>query len=124
VLPELVETHRGWVSECFSDPANAYDAVWHRKLPIMSVGNGDMIGIELGGAQAGAVVYLSHDDGEGHGYLLGEDFEDYVDRLGRLGGVGAEDWQWLRFTSARTSGLEPDSPRAARWRSWLGLGAA
>ncbi len=122
-LPALLDEHAGWVRECFGDPSNAYDAVWHRKFPILAVPNGDMLAIETGREHAGAVVYLSHDDGEGHGYLLAKDFEDYVDRVGRIGGVGPEDGQWLCFTSSRTSGLEPDSPPAVRWRAWLGLGS-
>lgn len=120
-LPELVRTYEGWIAECFSNPDDRYDSVWHHKFPILSVMNGDMIGIETGGERKGAVVYLSHDDGEGHGYVLGTDFEDYVDRLSLVGGVGAEDWQWLPFTSSKTSGIEPDSPAATRWREWFGL---
>jgi hypothetical protein len=52
-----------------------------------------MLGIVLATPGREPVVFLSHDGGEGHGDWLGRDFEDYVDRLGRLGCIGAEDWQ-------------------------------
>jgi cell wall assembly regulator SMI1 len=120
-LPDLIAEHAEWVSTCFNDPDDSYNAVWHNKFPIMHVGTGDMIGIETGRSHTGAVVFLSHDDGEGHGYILGTNFEDYIDRLSRIGGVGAEDWQWVRFTSSKTSGLEPDWPLSKRWRTWFGL---
>jgi hypothetical protein len=55
---------------------------------------------------------------------LGRDFEDYIDRLSRLGCVGAEDWQWAPFVEDAYSGLLPDGPAAIRWRDWLGLPSA
>lgn len=120
-IPELMEIYQGWLTECFTNPDDPYDAVWYDKFPVMNVGNGDMIGIERSGERKGAVIYLSHDDGEGHGVLLGSDFEDFVDRMSRIGCVGSEDWQWLPFTSSRDSGIEPNSPCAVQWRKWFGL---
>src|SRR5260370_274266 len=66
------------------------------------------------------VVFLSHDGSERHGSWLGRDFEDYVDRLSRLGCVGAEDWQWAPFVEDARSGLMPGGPAACRWRGWVG----
>jgi hypothetical protein len=119
-LPALVAEHKDWINNCFSNPDDDYDAVWHAKFPILQVGNGDMIAIDLV-APSQPVVYLSHDDGEGHGYCLGHDFIDYVDRLSRLGCPGAEDWQWLMFVDGPSSGLLVDSPLAIRWRQWFGI---
>lgn len=48
-----------------------YDKVWYRKLPFLEVGKGDFVAIDIGSDDAEPVVYLSHDDGEGHGYILG-----------------------------------------------------
>jgi hypothetical protein len=119
-LPALVAEHEDWITNCFSDPNNAYDKVWHGKVPILRVGNGDMIAIDP--EESGEpVVYLSHDDGQGHGYRLGDNFIDYVDRLVRIGCPGAEDWQWLMFVDGPSSGLLVDSPAAIRWRQWLGI---
>src|SRR5262249_3181649 len=91
------------------------------KLAILEVGTGDMLGIELGVPGAEPVVFLSHDGSEQHGYWLGRDFEDYIDRLTQLGCVGAEDWQWAPFVQDDRSGLHPEGPVAGRWRSWFGL---
>jgi hypothetical protein len=112
---------REWVKECFPDPGSAYDAVWHDKLAVIEVRNGDYIGIDLADAHHGEVVYLSHDDGEGHGYVLGADFTDFLRRWTPLGCPGPEDWQWLPFTSGKTSMLKSDGGLADEWRKTLGL---
>jgi hypothetical protein len=119
-LPALFAEHQDWLTNCFSNPDDDYDAIWHAKFPILQVGNGDMIAIDPV-AQGQPVVYLSHDDGAAHGYRLGENFVDYIDRLSRLGCPGAEDWQWLMFVDGPSSGLLVDSPTGTRWRQWLGI---
>jgi SMI1 / KNR4 family (SUKH-1) len=122
-LHKLVELNRelqSWVDNVFPDPGNKYDRVWHDKLAFHNVGNGDYLAFERG-APDSPVVYLSHDDGQGHGYLLGPTFFDAIDRLTIVGCAGAEDWQWLPFTSSPTSGLEPDGDNARKWRDWFGL---
>lgn len=112
---ELQSSLASWIEGCFPDPHNPYDAVWHGKFAFWNVPNGDLLALD----HDGAVVYLSHDDGEGHGLVLGRDFRDYVDRATQLGFPGPEDWQWLPFHGAE--GLAPDSPSALRWREWLGF---
>jgi hypothetical protein len=112
---------REWVQGCFSNPDNSYDAVWHQKLAVIPIMNGDYIGIDLRAAHQGEVVYLSHDDGEGHGYVLGADLIDFLRRWTPLGCPGPEDWQWLPFTSGKASMLEPDGDAAHAWRKTLGL---
>jgi cell wall assembly regulator SMI1 len=114
---------REWV-ETFPNPDDPYDAVWHQKLAVIPVMNGDYIGIDLRPARHGEVVYLSHDDGEGHGYVLGADLIDYLTRWTPLGCPGPEDWQWLPFTSSKTSMLEPAGEPARKWRELLGLETA
>jgi hypothetical protein len=120
-LVVLQARYREWVAGCFNDPDDPYDAVWHQKLAILAIGTGDMLGIDLATPGSEPVVFLSYDGSEQHGYRLGRDFEDYVDRLSRLGCVGAEDWQWAPFVADEHSGLLPDGPPAARWRGWFGL---
>lgn len=121
-LLELETSRQEWMRVCFPNPNDPYDVVWHRKFPFFSVGNSDMLAID--DADPGQpVVYLSHDDGEGHGKRLGSDFIDYVTRLSRLGCPGAEDWQWLPFHDSQIDLLNPDGPAAARWRSWFGMSA-
>ncbi len=120
-LPALyTEDYQSWLDNCFSNPDDPYDAVWHNKFPIMHVPNGDMIAIDLA-VPGQPVVYLSHDDGEGHGYRLGNDFEDFIDRFSLLGCPGAEDWQWICFTDGSESGLQAYGAVADGWRAWFGL---
>lgn len=117
-LPELAAHHQKWIDVCFNDPADEYHRVWHGKFAIQAVPNGDMFAIDLASQ---AVVYLSCEDGEGHGFLLGSDFIDFVDRWSALGLAGPEDGQWLPFTRSPDSLLLPDSEAGLAWRSWLRL---
>jgi hypothetical protein len=113
----LIEAYRGWVAKVFPDPLDPYDLVWHDKFPFLHVMNGDIVAIDA----QGRVVYLSHDDGEGHGALLGRDVEDFLDRWTLLGCPGPEDWQWLPFTHGAESVLEPDGEAGRAWRRWFGI---
>lgn len=122
-LDTLVEMERKrgeWVHHCFSNLSDPYDAVWHRKLAIISVPNGDMHAIDLSRSD-GPVVYLSHDDGEGHGYTMGKNFEDYLERMIALGAPGPEDWLLVPFVESATSGIDPDGSNGMLWRKWFGL---
>src|SRR5205814_1865130 len=86
-LPALQATYRGWL-EISVNPNDFWDGPWQNKFPVLEVGNGDMLAIELGSASKQPVVYLSHEgDNLVHGYWLGTDFEDYIDRLSLLGCV-------------------------------------
>lgn len=112
---------KSWCSAVFSSPEKRYDAVWHDKLAFYQVGNGDLIAFDLAEDRHGQVVYLSHDDGEGHGYVLARDFRDLLARWLPLGCAGGEDWQWLPFTADPASGLEPYAEPAVAWRRVLGI---
>lgn len=120
-LPEIQSDYNGWVEYCFSDPDNSYDRVWHNKFAFLKVPNGDMVAIDLAPKQTQSVVYLSHDDGEGHGHKLGNDAEDFIDRFLRIGCPGLEDWQWLPFVTDSESGIVPDCDNAVQWRHWFKL---
>jgi hypothetical protein len=120
-LPKLWQTYQTWVAESFSNCDDPYDMVWHSKLAFAVVGNGDMLAIELGLGDQQPVVYLSHDDGEGHGYWLGADFCDFIDRFTQLGCPGYEDWQWLPFVAGRHSFLDPRGANALAWCKWFGI---
>lgn len=71
---ERAETsRRDWVENCFSDEEEEYDRIWHNKLGIMTVANGDVIALDIKQDKENPpVVYLSHDDGEGHGQFWGK----------------------------------------------------
>ncbi len=106
---------------CFPNAEDPYDRVWHNKLPFIHVPNGDLIALDLNRLPTAPIVYLSHDDGEGHDFTLGNDFIDFVDRWTMLGCPGSEDWQMLPFITSPTTGLEPHSTNASAWREWFGL---
>jgi hypothetical protein len=118
---EIDKERQGWIREVFPDADNLYHAVWHNKLAFHQVGNGDYLAIDLNLSATSPVVYLSHDDGKGHGYHLGRNFVDFIECWSMLGCPGAEDWQWLPFTSSSTSGIDPRCKNAQIWRDWFGL---
>jgi hypothetical protein len=86
-----------------------------------SVPNGDCIGIDLRADHYGEVVYLSHDDGEGHGYLLGIDILECLRRWTPLGCHGPEIGSGCSSTSNTTAMIDPDGEAACAWRWTLGL---
>jgi hypothetical protein len=118
---EFEHARRAWVDEVFSDPSDPYDAVWHNKLAFADIGNGDLLALELDTQATGAVVDLSHDEGEGHGYRLASDFADLLRRWTPLACTGGEDWQWLPFTTSPMSGIDPNSPNGLLRQDTLGL---
>lgn len=124
-LEEVVnaeESRLDWVRECFTDKEDEYDAVWHNKLGFMSVPNGDVIAFDTMENETNPpVVYLSHDDGEGHGYVLGRDFETYFEQLLLVGACGNEDWQMLPFCTDSQSGIVSDCKNAKEYRCIIGL---
>lgn len=110
-----------WIKEVFPDPENEYDKVWHHKFVFQEVGNGDYISIGLSKETYGKIIYLSHDDGEGHGYVMADSFTELLNNWTQLGCVGGEDWQWLPFCKGKRSGIDPNSSNALLWRQTIGL---
>jgi hypothetical protein len=110
-IPEHEKGRAGWQAECFPKPDDPYDAVWHSKLGFHDVPNGDYLGFD----SAGRIIYLSHDDGQGHGYVMASSFPDLLTRWVPLGCPGPEDWQWLPFVSSAVSGILPESENAKQW---------
>jgi hypothetical protein len=92
------------------------------RVAFQLVANGDVVAIDVR-KPGEPVVFLSHDGGDGHGVVLGRDLDDYLARHAALGGVGAEDCQWLPFVSEIDDEriLDPDGDAADRWRRWFGL---
>ncbi|MDP3208918.1 MAG: hypothetical protein Q8M65_07200, partial [Rhodoglobus sp.] len=126
-LRGLVDQHQGcreWVDQCFSDPSHPYDAIWHRKLGFARVPNGDMLAFDLDPRRSGAIVYLSHDDGGGHGYVLAASLIELLDRWVPLACPGPEDWQWLPFVPFGEGPIDPAGENGVAWRKLMGLTAA
>lgn len=116
------DRRREWVEDCFGNQADEYDRVWHNKLGIMTVANGDVIALDIGiDKENPPVVYLSHDDGEGHGYILGKTFGEYIENLILIGACGNEDWQVLPFCPNAESGIDPNCENAVKYRQLIGL---
>ena len=123
-LKGLVELHRSkerWVEQVFPDSKDAYDRVWHQKLAFQALPNSDFLALDLAPDTLGQVVYLSHDDGEGHGYVLANNLLDLIRSWVPLACTGGESWQWLPFYDAQSQRLDPLSDRAREWRQLLGL---
>ena len=115
-IPEHEKERASWQANCFPNASDRYDVVWHNKLGFHDVPNGDYLGFD----SEGRVIYLSHDDGQGHGYVMASSFPDLLKRWAPLGCPGPEDWQWLPFVSSATSGILPDSENARLWLDVIG----
>lgn len=120
-IPSVEADRKGWETEVFPNPEDSYESVWHEKLAFIEVGNGDYFAFDLSIPNDPPVVYLSHDDGEGHGYILGNNFIDFFNKWTQIGCVGCEDWQLLPFIKDIKSGIDPSSNNAITWRTWLNV---
>lgn len=120
-LPEIEEYRMGWVEGVFPNPDDPYDKVWHNKLAFCDVGNGDYLAFDMTDSDDAPVVYLSHDDGGGHGYRIANNFVEFIDNWSKIGFVGCEDWQWLPFTTGPESGIVTNGETAKQFREWIGL---
>lgn len=119
---EIEETRKSWVEECFLDQNDNYDKVWHNKLGFMNVGNGDVIAFDMKDyPQKAPVIYLSHDDGDYHGYYLGDDFIDFISKWSSLGCPGPEGWQVSPFINDTEMGINLRCKNAIMWKMILGL---
>lgn len=104
----------------------------HGLLDFADVPNGDMIFLNL--AHPGKnkpVVYLNHDGEYTHPVQLAESFEDYVERLLKIGLVGSEIWQLEKFIQPMPEEkngkpsvpgvIDPECAYALEWRKLMGL---
>lgn len=122
-LDEIVRaenSRQGWVEACFPDPDNAYDRVWHGKFGFHTVPNGDCLALDIE-SNSRPVVYLSHDDGEGHGVLLAPTLVEFLERWSLLAFAGPEDWLMISFVEVGGGGLLPRAAAAKEWRSAIGF---
>jgi hypothetical protein len=120
-LEHLDETRSLW-AKSFSNPSDPFDAVWQRKLvAIQQDGYGNLLALDISQSPEGPVVYLAHEPDPAHGYRLGSDFFDFMDRWSQVGCAGPHSWGWLPFTTGPLSLIDPNSQNARIWREWLGL---
>ena len=118
VLVKFQEDNKDWIEEYFPDYNDEYDRVWHNKMLFYEVGNGDYLAIELEKENYGKIAYLSHDDGDGHGYYLANNFKELLTNWSKVGCVGGEDWQWLTFYT-REVGIDPNCENAKLWEDFI-----
>lgn len=116
---EIDNEREDWVKECFPDVDDEYDRVWHNKLAFMKVPNGDFIAFDLDYSPDSPIVYLSHDGCDTNGYVLGENFIDFIDNWSLVGCPGTEDWQITPFIESPTSGIDPQCANAIKWRELM-----
>lgn len=115
-------SRKDWLENCFPNQDDPYDKVWHNKLGIMTVANGDVIALDIGiNAENPPVIYLSHDDGDGHGAILGKTFNHFLEALLQVGCCGNEDWQMLPFCKDSQSGIDPSCNNAIKYRQIIGI---
>lgn len=124
-LSELVECEnmrQELVQDVFNDSADSYDQIWHNKLAFFNVGNGDLFAFDLNKNEVDPpVVYLSHDDGEMHGFILGNNFIDFMNKWSKIGFVGGESWSLLPFVDSQNSGINLEGENVKEWQVLLNL---
>lgn len=121
LLPQFDEERLGWIKSVFPNLDDVYDGVWHNKLAFCEVGNGDYLAFDMSVSGDAPIVYLSHDNGKGHGYKMANNIIELLEHWSKIAFVGSEDWQWLPFTKKKDSGIISDSEIAKKFRNWLGL---
>lgn len=118
-LKDQYISYQDWIQECFSDPENKYDKVWHHKIPFIDVGNGDFIAFGDKTDKGNQVVYLSHDGDDFHGKKLGDNFIDFIERWTQTGCAGTESWQFEPFYNDETQQFLANKSKLDEWRKWL-----
>lgn len=110
---------QGRISECFSNPEDEYDRVWHNKIPFLDVPNGDVIAFGKRTESGNQVVYLSHEGDDFHGQILGDNFIDFINKWTQLGCVRTECWHFEPFYDYETKKLLTDKTKLDSWNKWL-----
>ena len=95
------------------------ERLWQDKLPFHNIGNGDFIAIDVSSSEPQPIVYLSHELAFSHGYVLGADFIDFMDRWTVIG--CPDDDIWPLFFPERVKCIELDHPNVALWCDWFGI---
>ncbi len=95
------------------------DKIWYDKLGFMVAQNGDVIAFDLKDENEDKrVVYLSHDDNENNGMILGKNFKEYFSNLILIGACGIEDWKIEPFIDSDT-GINPNCKNAEEYRKLI-----
>jgi hypothetical protein len=95
------------------------ERLWQDKLPFHAIGNGDFIAIDVSSSEPQPIVYLSHELAFSHGYVLGADFIDFMDRWTAIG--CPDDDIWPLFFPERGGSIDLEHPNVALWCDWFGI---
>lgn len=99
-LAEQYDNFQEWIKASIDPEYNDREAIeiteklWHDKLPLMDVPNGDIIAI---GNNPSEIIYFSHEEDNMHGKILGDNLWNFLDFYSRIGFAGSEDWQLEPF---------------------------
>lgn len=120
-LKPFYESYLGWIKQCFADPSDEYNKVWHNKIPFLEVGNGDRIAFDIPDDEGNCpIIFLSHDGSDFHGSRLAANFIDFITRWSNIGCIGTEDWQLEVFYDFDQKILMDDSSVIDEWKKCLG----
>jgi len=109
-----------WIKEYHTNTDDHFSEIWHNKLVFLNVGKGDFLAFDLKEGPDCPVVYLSRNNTQGHGYLLGKNFIDFMDRWTAIGCPGPALSQIKPFVTSPTDGLDPNGTFAKKWINWIG----
>ncbi len=118
-LKDLYDYYLGWMDAVFAQQQKEADPTWLKKIPFINVLNGDMIAFGEATDEGHPVVYLSHEQSDLHGYPLGKNFVDFMNRWSNIGCIGTEDWQLEPFYDFRKKELKLDGREVGKWKEWL-----
>lgn len=118
-IPSLEEERLSWIENCFPNPDDDYDRVWHNKLSLLEVGDGDQIALELEEGREGEIIYLSHDGCESHGTRLATSLSGLIEEWVPIGCPGPEASQWTAFYSKESRRIDSSSPSSLEWLEFL-----
>ncbi|KQL43665.1 hypothetical protein AN963_29940 [Brevibacillus choshinensis] len=121
-LKDLIRINRFkniFIKEYHMNTDDPISKVWHNKLIFCDVGKGDFLAFDLTEGPDCPVVYLSRNNIQGHGYLLGKNFIDFMDRWTAIGCLGPDFSQINRFISSSTKQLDPNGTYAKKWINWI-----
>ena len=87
-VPRALQSAQAWGDGMVDEKASL---AWLNSLPLLDVGNGDMVGLDLsGGKHSNAVRYLCH---EGQYFRpLSDSFEEFLIHWERIGYVSLDYW--------------------------------
>lgn len=114
-IPDNEKMRADWQRDVCPNADDSYDVIWHNKLGFHHVPNGDCLGFD----EEGRVIYLSHEDGDGHGIVMASSFSELMRQWIPLGCPGPEDWLWLPFITDNESGIQSEGEFAKKWLNFL-----